>query len=143
MKVTVLGTACVFPTKHRNHAAVMLNYGGENLLFDCGEGTQRQIRIAKLNPMTSYNHLLNQKFLPLFLEGDNKEAFTAYLRSWCALGIHHIQFNIMDKEAFLDAQEHPENYSDLVVRVAGYAAYFVDLARPLQDEIIHRTEQTL
>lgn len=98
--------------------------------------------VAKLDPLASYNHLLNQKFLPQFLMGENKEAFAAYLRTWCALGIHHVQFNIMDKEAFLDAQEHPENYSDLVVRVAGYAAYFVDLARPLQDEIIRRTEQT-
>lgn len=98
--------------------------------------------VAKLDPMASYNHLLNQKFLPQFLEGQNKEAFAAYLRTWRDLGIHHIQFNVMDRQTLLDAQAHPESYSDLTVRVAGYAAYFVDLAKPLQDQIIARTEQT-
>lgn len=51
MKAIILGTSSVFPTKERNHAAVLLRYGGEGLLFDCGEGTQRQIRIAGENPM--------------------------------------------------------------------------------------------
>ncbi|OGW15601.1 MAG: hypothetical protein A3G93_04870 [Nitrospinae bacterium RIFCSPLOWO2_12_FULL_45_22] len=99
--------------------------------------------VSKLDPLASFNHLLNQKFLPQFLEGPNKEAFASYLKGWCELGIHHIQFNIVDHETLKDAQEHPEKYSDMVVRVAGYAAYFVDLARPLQDEIIKRAEQTL
>jgi formate C-acetyltransferase len=99
--------------------------------------------VSKLDPLASFNHLLNQKFLPQFLEGPNKEAFVSYLKAWCELGIHHIQFNIMDQETLRDAQEHPDKYSDLVVRVAGYAAYFVDLARPLQDEIIKRAEQAL
>ncbi len=51
MRITFLGTSAVFPTKRRNHQAVLLSYGGESLLFDCGEGTQRQIAIAKLKPM--------------------------------------------------------------------------------------------
>jgi formate C-acetyltransferase len=97
--------------------------------------------VAKTDPLTSYNHLLNQKFLPQFLSGENKELFAAYLRTWCDLGIHHIQFNVVDREALLDAKEHPENYSNLVVRVAGYAAYFVDLSPNIQDEVIRRTEQ--
>ncbi len=49
-KITFLGTGCVIPTAKRNHPAVLLQYNGENILFDCGEGTQRQFRIAKLNP---------------------------------------------------------------------------------------------
>jgi formate C-acetyltransferase len=97
--------------------------------------------VSKSDALTSYNHLLNQKFLPQFLTGENREAFAAYLRTWCDLRIHHIQFNIADHETLLDAQRHPENYQDLVVRVAGYSAYFVDLAKNMQDEIIRRTEQ--
>ena len=97
--------------------------------------------IAKLDPLASHNLLLNQKFLPQFLDGENKEPFAAYLKTWCDLGIHHIQFNIADRETLLDAQQNPDKHSDLVVRVAGYAAYFVDLSRKLQDEIIRRTEQ--
>ena len=90
---------------------------------------------------TPYNQLLNQKFLPQFLEGKNKELFYHYLRSWGDLGISHIQFNVFDKETLLDAQKHPENHPELIVRVAGYSAYFIDLSKGLQDSIIARTEQ--
>ncbi len=51
MKIVFLGTSSAYPTEKRNHVAVLLKYNGESLLFDCGEGTQRQIRIAKENPM--------------------------------------------------------------------------------------------
>ena len=98
---------------------------------------------AKVDPLASYNHLLNQRFLPQFLEGDKRDIFTAYLRTWHDLGIHHIQFNIVDKDILQDAQHRPEAYSLLTVRVAGYSAYFVDLSGSLQDEVIRRTEQTL
>jgi len=54
---------------------------------------------------------------------------------------HHIQFNVVDAETLRDAQLHPENYRDLIVRVAGYSDYFVDLTPELQEEIIKRTEQ--
>ena len=56
--------------------------------------------------------------------------------------ISHVQFNIVDKATLLDAQKHPENHPDLIVRVAGYSAYFVDLSKGLQDSIIARTEQS-
>jgi formate C-acetyltransferase len=55
---------------------------------------------------------------------------------------HHIQFNVIDKATLLDAQKHPEEYEDLIVRVAGYSDYFNNLDRALQDEIINRTEQS-
>jgi pyruvate-formate lyase len=93
---------------------------------------------AKIEPL---NQLLNQKFLPQFLEGDNKQQFLNYLRSWCDLGVPHIQFNVVDKETLLEAQEHPERHQNLIVRVAGYSTYFVDLSKGLQDHIIARTEQ--
>ena len=91
----------------------------------------------------SYSYLLNQRFLPQFFKGENKRAFAAYLKTWADLGISHIQFNVVDNAILLDAKKHPEKYSDLIVRVAGYSAYFVDLSEKLQDLIIARTEQEL
>jgi formate C-acetyltransferase len=54
---------------------------------------------------------------------------------------HHIQFNVVDADTLREAQKHPENYRDLIVRVAGYSDYFIDLTPELQEEIIRRTEQ--
>jgi len=96
---------------------------------------------GKIDTLESYNQLLNQKFLPQFLEGENKEVFYNYLRTWADLGISHIQFNVVDKATLLDAQKHPEKHAGLIVRVAGYSAYFVDLSKGLQDNIIARAEQ--
>lgn len=98
---------------------------------------------SKIDTFQTYNQLLNQKFLPQFLEGENKEVFYNYLKSWADLGISHIQFNVVDKATLLDAQQHPEKHRGLVVRVAGYSAYFVDLSKGLQDHIIARVEQSL
>jgi formate C-acetyltransferase len=55
--------------------------------------------------------------------------------------VPHIQFNVVDKKTLLDAQEHPERHQNLIIRVAGYSTYFVDLSKGLQDHIIARTEQ--
>jgi formate C-acetyltransferase len=81
--------------------------------------------------------------MPQYLKGDYKEKFIAYLKSWVDLKIHHIQFNIIDRKILLEAQANPDKYSTLVVRQAGLAAYFVDLEKVVQDEIIARTEQSL
>ena len=97
---------------------------------------------SKISTEKTYNHLLNQKFLPQALEGEMEEVFINYLRSWGDLNISQIQFNVVDRETLIDAQKNPERYSDLLVRVAGYSAYFVDLSKGLQDSIIARTEQT-
>lgn len=86
-----------------------------------------------------FPELANQRFMPQFMEGENKRIFADYLRTWADLGNFHIQFNVVDNDTLLDAQAHPENYSDLVVRVAGYSAYFVELSKGVQDEIIKRT----
>jgi pyruvate formate-lyase/glycerol dehydratase family glycyl radical enzyme len=98
---------------------------------------------ARIKAVETYNHLLNQKFLPKFLEGDLKPAFISYLKTWKELGIPHIQFNVVDKKTLVAAQEYPAKYAELIVRVAGFSAYFVDLSRGLQDHIIARTEQGL
>jgi len=98
---------------------------------------------SKIDTLQSFNQLLNQKFLPQFLEGENKELFYHLLRTWADLGISHIQFNVVDKDTLLDAQKHPESHKGLMVRVAGYSAYFTDLSKGLQDHIIARVEQNL
>jgi formate C-acetyltransferase len=89
----------------------------------------------------TWSHLSNQKFASHFLEGENKKLFAAYLKTWADLGNSHIQFNVVDRQTLLDAQVHPEKHSDLMVRVAGYSAYFVHLHKAVQDDIIARTEQ--
>lgn len=99
--------------------------------------------VSKIKTIETYNHLLNQKFLPKFLEGDMKPAFISYLKTWKELDISHIQFNIVDKETLTSAQSYPDEYADLIVRVAGFSAYFVDLSKGLQDHIIARTQQDL
>jgi formate C-acetyltransferase len=83
--------------------------------------------------------LFNQKFLPQYLR-EHKDEFIAWFKVWVKLGIHHIQFNIIKREELEEAQVQPEDYSTLVVRQAGLAAYFVDLEKMVQDEIIDRTE---
>ena len=98
---------------------------------------------SKISTEMSYNHLLNQKFPPTVLQGGQKENFVSYIRAWRDLGINQIQFNMVDRDTLLDAQKNPEKHSDLLVRVAGYSAYFVDLSKGLQDSIIARTEQTM
>ena len=64
------------------------------------------------------------------------------IRTYFNMDGHHIQFNVIDRQTLLDAQAHPEEYKDLIVRVAGYSDHFRNLSRALQDEIIARTEQS-
>ena len=91
-----------------------------------------------------HTQLLNQRFMPQLLEGKNKKLFADYLRVWFDKGtIPHIQFNVVDSQVLRDAQARPENYADLQVRVAGYSAFWIDLAKETQDSIIARTEQSL
>lgn len=90
--------------------------------------------------LTTNGGLLNMKFLPEFFHtetGINK--FANFLRTFVDLRIPHIQFNVVRREDLLAAQKNPEQYSSLTVRVAGYTAYFTELAGELQNEIIART----
>ena len=66
----------------------------------------------------------------------------ALLKSLCTLGVYHVQFNVIDRETLLAAQKKPEDYRGLLVRVAGYTAYFTELGKDVQDEIISRTAQS-
>jgi formate C-acetyltransferase len=98
---------------------------------------------AKLDHLRTGGTLLNQKFTPQFFKDDSSlTRLTALIRSYFTMDGHHIQFNVVSADTLLDAQKHPEKYRDLIVRVAGYSDYFVDLGLELQNEIIKRTEQT-
>lgn len=86
--------------------------------------------------------LLNMKVEPEMLNSENGiRQMMALLKSMCSLGIFHVQFNVIDRETLLAAQKHPEQYRGLLIRVAGYTAYFTELGKDVQDEIIARTEQ--
>ena len=65
------------------------------------------------------------------------------IETYADMGGKWIQFNVIGKEKLLDAQKYPENYRDLIVRVAGYSAYFVDLSKGVQDDIIRRMEVSI
>jgi pyruvate formate-lyase/glycerol dehydratase family glycyl radical enzyme len=112
-----------------------------------GQGVDRQGPTSVLKSASKIDHLrtggtlLNQKFAPQFFEDEESySCLTALIRSYFALGGHHIQFNVVNAETLRDAQKHPELYRDLIVRVAGYSDYFNDLGEDLQNEIILRTE---
>lgn len=84
--------------------------------------------------------LLNMKFLPrLFKSPDGAKAFSSMLRGFVRLGINHVQFNVVTREDLIAAQKEPDKYRNLTIRVAGYTAYFTELAEDLQNEIIART----
>ncbi len=98
---------------------------------------------AKMDHARTGGTLLNQKFTPSLLEGDGAiDSLASLVRTYFKLGGHHIQFNVVTAETLRKAQENPEQYRHLIVRVAGYSDYFHDLGKPLQDEIIARTEHT-
>jgi formate C-acetyltransferase len=112
------------------------------------QGVDRQGPTAVLKSAAKMDHartggtLLNMKFNPQVLEGDDgldhlKDLIRAYFR----LDGHHVQFNVVDAETLRKAQARPQEYQNLIVRVAGYSDYFVDLGKDLQNEIIARTEQ--
>jgi len=89
--------------------------------------------------------LLNQKMTPMMLSGEeNKQKLEMLIATFFnRLHGYHVQYNIVSKETLLDAQAHPEKHKDLIVRVAGYSAFFNVLSKATQDDIIGRTEQSL
>lgn len=98
--------------------------------------------VSKLDlKLASNGTLLNMKFLPSFFAGDQAlDKFVLLLRGFCRLHIPHVQFNVVSAATLRAAQANPEEYRSLVVRVAGYSAYFTELDKDLQNEIISRTE---
>ena len=96
---------------------------------------------SKMDHVRTGGTLLNQKFTPhLLADEDGIEKLAHLIRSYFKLDGHHIQLNVVSADTLREAQKHPEKYRDLIVRVAGYSDYFVDVAVDLQNEIIKRTE---
>ena len=97
---------------------------------------------AKMDHLATAGTLLNQKFTPDVVAGEEGlNNMASLIRSYFSMDGHHIQFNVVDRQTLIEAQKHPEDYKDLIVRVAGYSDHFRNLDKPLQDEIIERTEQ--
>ncbi|PJC85036.1 formate C-acetyltransferase [Vibrio sp. HA2012] len=101
--------------------------------------------VSKLdNYLLSNGSLLNVKFTPSTLEGDaGLNKLSQFLRAFMKLKLQHIQFNVLNADMLRKAQENPEDYAGLVVRVAGYSAFFVELSKEIQDDIIRRTAHEL
>ncbi|MBQ9665597.1 MAG: glycyl radical protein [Bacteroidaceae bacterium] len=97
--------------------------------------------LGKLDQTKSGGTLLNVRFVPSLLKRDEDlKKLVSLIRAYFSMGGHHIQFNIVDTQTLLDAQKQPDDYKDLLVRVAGYSDYFNDMTEQLQNEIIARTE---
>jgi pyruvate formate-lyase/glycerol dehydratase family glycyl radical enzyme len=98
--------------------------------------------VAKIDHSKTGGTLLNQKFMPeVLVDQEGRQKLADLVRTYFKLGGHHIQFNVIRAETLRDAQEHPENHLNLIVRVAGYSDYFVNIGKDLQNEILARTEQ--
>jgi pyruvate formate-lyase/glycerol dehydratase family glycyl radical enzyme len=96
---------------------------------------------AKIDQVPYQSTLMNLKFHPSALKGtEDLRKLSSLIKTYFSLGGKHVQFNVVSKDTLLEAQRHPEEHRDLVVRVAGYSAYFVQLTKTVQDEIIERTE---
>jgi len=100
--------------------------------------------LSKMDQLKSGGTLLNQRFLPSVMATEQDlEKLGSLVRTYFTLGGHHIQFNVVDTETLRRAQQHPDEYQNLLVRVAGYSDYFIDLDKEHQEEIISRTEQEM
>ena len=101
--------------------------------------------VAKLDHAQASNGTLyNQKFTPAAVSGEQGlKNFVSIIKSFFDKKGSHVQFNVVDKQTLINAQEHPEDNQDLIVRVAGYSAHFVTLAKEVQDDIINRTEHNM
>ena len=99
---------------------------------------------GKIDHLKTGGTLMNQKFTPQIFEDEkNIDKIVSLVRSYFRMDAHHIQFNVVNVETLRKAQKNPEKYKNLIVRVAGYSDYFVDLTEELQEEIILRTEQVV
>lgn len=129
-------------TPDGRHARAPLADGGISAVYgrDARGPTALLKSAARISTVQAGNGtLLNMKFLPDFFNHETRQKFVQLLKSFVRLKIHHVQFNVVRKEDLEAAQRDPESYRGFTVRVAGYTAYFTDLASDLQDEIIART----
>ena len=108
---------------------------------DTNGPTALMLSASRPNAVNMQSYLLNMKFHPSAIEGEvGSQKFVALNDTYFHLGGYHVQYNIVDAEMLRDAQEHPENYKDLMIRVAGFTVRFIELGPAVQKDIIHRTE---
>ena len=144
-------------SSHVPHGLVVgaLPYGrkaGTALADGCSPkgGTDHDGPTAVLKSVSKINHevhtsgtLLNMRLDPVSVEGDlGLSRIAKIIRTFVDLNIYHIQFNVVNTDVLLAAQKDPDNYKSLIVRVAGYSAYFTELCKEMQDDIIQRTIHT-
>lgn len=97
---------------------------------------------SKMDHLRTGGTLLNQKFTPSVVAGEaGLDHMADFVRTYFNMDGHHVQFNVIDRQTLINAQNNPQEYRDLIVRVAGYSDHFRNLSKELQDEIIDRTEQ--
>ncbi len=134
---------CTGATPDGRHAGLSFSDGASPSGGADTNGPTASVRsVTKIDHVAALQGVLfNQKFAPQLLDGDEGTARLAdYIRTFCDLGGHHIQFNLVSTATMREAQDRPREHRDLIVRVAGYSAYFTELNRNTQDEIIARTE---
>ena len=96
---------------------------------------------SKIDHLRTGGTVLNQKFTPEILKKDEDlKKVSALIRAYFRMDGHHIQFNVVSADTLRKARENPEKYKSLIVRVAGYSDYFINLGESLQNEVIKRTE---
>jgi benzylsuccinate synthase len=128
------------------HGGESLDDGGISPYIGCDtQGPTAVLKsVAKINNKRYKGMLLNQRLDPSIMNSEaGFDLWHAYMKTWHSLGIDHVQFNVVSTEELEEAQKEPEKYTDTIVRVAGYSAKFIDLARYSQDTIIARTEQDI
>ena len=99
--------------------------------------------VAKYPADSQGSTLLNMKFDPKSIQGKNMDKFISLLKTYWDLGGYHVQLNTVGRDTLLAAQKNPEEYRDLMVRIAGFSCYFTVLDKANQDDIIARTTNTL
>jgi trans-4-hydroxy-L-proline dehydratase len=148
-RINLLPTTChiyfgsvIGATPDGRHAGTPVSEGISPVQGADRQGPTAVIRsVAKMDHIRTGGTLLNQKFTPQLLANDEGlDNLVQLVRTYFKLDGHHIQFNVVDAETLRQAQANPEQYRDLIVRVAGYSDYFCDLGAALQEEIIARTE---
>ena len=133
-------------TPNGRYGGEALDDGGISPYMGCDhEGPTAVLKsVSKVDTTKYKGMLLNQRMSPEMMNSDEGfDLWLSYMDTWHSLGIDHVQFNVISQEDMKEAQVEPEKHTDTIVRVAGYSAKFIDLARYSQDTIIARTEQDL
>jgi len=129
------------PDGRKAGAAVSNGISPVNGTESCGPTAVMQSAASAGGALLSDGTALNLRLSPALLQSEeNTDKLAAMIEAYFALGGRHVQFNVVDTATLKDAQAHPERYPDLVVRVSGYCAYFTDLGRSIQNDIISRTQ---